>query len=46
MDMSPSAWAHLLFGGAYCYVSNLKPRIFFTIKYIPHGTELRREASN
>jgi hypothetical protein len=23
VDTSPASWAHLLFGGAYCYVSNL-----------------------
>ena len=44
--MSPTSWAHLLFGGAYCYVSNLLFNELAAIKYKPHGPELRRETSN
>jgi len=45
-DMSPASWTHLLFGGAYCYVSNLCFYKLSTIKYKFHGPELRRETSN
>ena len=44
--MSPASWAHLLFGGAYCYVSNLCFNELLTLKYKPHDPELRRETSN
>lgn len=44
--MSPASWAHLLYGGAYCYVSKLCSNKSSTIKYKPHGPELRRETSN
>jgi hypothetical protein len=34
VDMSPPAWAHLLFGGAYCYVSNLGSNVLSTIEIL------------
>ncbi|KAI0275537.1 hypothetical protein BGY98DRAFT_1098786 [Russula aff. rugulosa BPL654] len=48
VDMSPASWANLLFGGAYCYVSNFCSNELSTIKikYKPHGPELWRETSN
>ena len=46
VDMSPASWAHLLFGGAYCYVSNLCSNELSILKYKPHDSELRRETSN
>ena len=46
VDMSPASWANLLFGGAYCYVSDFCSNELSTIKCKPHGPELWHETSN
>jgi hypothetical protein len=43
-DMSPPAWAHLLFGGAYCYVSNSLFSGLYIAKHRLRGSELWRKA--
>jgi len=45
VDMSPPAWSHLLFGGAYCHVSNLLYSELSTLRLKFRGPELWRKAS-
>ena len=45
-DMSPPAWTHLLFGGAYCYVSNpLFSRIIHTQTQTPQSRVVAQSRS-
>jgi hypothetical protein len=43
-DMSEPAWAHLLFGGAYCYVRWLSHVELFSFKFKVNDSDLWRKA--